>query len=197
MGKCETFVRRRSPARQFSLLLFRETFARRSDASESAQLANFHLLFKLNFNVFFSRVSLTSEFEFRFYYQSHNETLAGNTMKPETYEDIVNEYTRLRKVHGVNQMKLITDQLMSTFSSYQLDYSTLYSLVNYEYRKEAKNWQNQVCLKENWGRILADWNSNEVRVPQLAEKYGLSGYTLLRSLVANQCQSMLSLTSLY
>ena len=108
-------------------------------------------------------------------------------MKSNVYEDIVNEYKQLRKANGINQMKAITDQLNLKFASEHLDYSTLYSLVNYEYRKEAKNWQNQ-CLKTNWGQIVAEWNAN-ASVLELAEKYNVCAYTLLRQLTNEMCES--------
>lgn len=96
-------------------------------------------------------------------------------MKAELFEDIVTQYWQLRKLHGINQMKLIVDQLVDRYKESQegLDYSTLFSLVNYEYRKEAKCWQNQ-CSRGNFEKIEAEWNTqSSSSILQLAEKYNV------------------------
>ncbi|KAI2808672.1 hypothetical protein BLOT_006617 [Blomia tropicalis] len=86
-------------------------------------------------------------------------------MKLDLYEKIICEYEDLRKKYGVNQMKTIVNQLTIKFGDEQINYSTIYSLVNYEYRKEAKGWQNQT------------------------DKYELCAYNLLRQVVNEFCES--------
>ncbi|KAJ6220084.1 hypothetical protein RDWZM_005896 [Blomia tropicalis] len=108
-------------------------------------------------------------------------------MKLDLYEKIICEYEDLRKKYGVNQMKTIVNQLTIKFGDEQINYSTIYSLVNYEYRKEAKGWQNQ-SLKTNWPEIMAEWNANG-NIIQLADKYELCAYNLLRQVVNEFCES--------
>ena len=122
-------------------------------------------------------------------------------MKAELYERIVGQYRQLRQTHGINQMRRIVDQLVEQFkeppsssSSDQdqklnLDYPTLYSLVSYEYRKEARccSSMNQ-CSKTTLELIEAEWNTNQsTDILQLADKYHLCAYSLLRQLTTRAC----------
>ena len=108
-------------------------------------------------------------------------------MKAALYNEIVGEYLQLRKEHGINQIKLIIDRLASRFVTSQFDFSALFSLVNYEYRKEAKTWQNQ-SLKNHWPEIVSEWNG-DASILQLAEKYHLCAYTLLRHMANELCEN--------
>lgn len=111
------------------------------------------------------------------------------TMKAELFEEVVTQYWQLRKLHGINQMKIIVDQLVEMYKERNLEYPTLFSLVNYEYRKEAKCWQNQ-CSKSNSEKIEAEWNTqSSSSILQLAEKYNVCAYTLIRQITTKICGS--------
>lgn len=108
-------------------------------------------------------------------------------MKSCVYENIVDDYKRLKQQFGVNKMKFIIDFLSKSHNDVVTDYYTMYSLINYEYRKEMKCLFNN-SINKTTDQIADEWNEN-VSILELAEKYNVCAYALLRNIVNKITQS--------
>nr|XP_046912458.1 CDAN1-interacting nuclease 1-like [Dermatophagoides farinae] len=103
-------------------------------------------------------------------------------MKKYLFDSIIEDLKSLTQQNGVNQMKINIDFLCNKYS---LNFSLIYSLVSYEFRREYPNKYSNT--KANMQQILHEWNdtatTRTLSILELAQKYNVCAYSLMRYIV--------------